>query len=62
MKPADQERLLDDVENFCQEIRPIEELCYVEHKFNKDVLPLGRKYNLLGMIVRKSTVAAGRML
>jgi alkylation response protein AidB-like acyl-CoA dehydrogenase len=51
MKPADQERLLDDVENFCQEIRPIEELCYVEHKFNKDVLPLGRKYNLLGMIV-----------
>jgi alkylation response protein AidB-like acyl-CoA dehydrogenase len=51
MKPAEQERLLRDVEAFCQEIRPIEELCYVEHTFNKEVLPLARKYNLLGMIV-----------
>ncbi|HLN26567.1 MAG TPA: acyl-CoA dehydrogenase family protein [Gemmataceae bacterium] len=51
MSPADQARLLADVEAFCEEIRPIEELCYVEHKFNSEVLPLGRKYNLLGMIV-----------
>jgi alkylation response protein AidB-like acyl-CoA dehydrogenase len=51
MNPVDQKRLLDDVEAFCQEIRPIEELCYVEHKFNDQVLPLGRKYNLLGMIL-----------
>jgi alkylation response protein AidB-like acyl-CoA dehydrogenase len=51
MKPAEQQRLLNDVEAFCEEIRPIEELCYVEHTFNKDVLSLGRKYNLLGMIV-----------
>ncbi len=43
------ERLLADVEAFCQEIRPIEELCYVEHRFNDQVLPLGRKYGLLGM-------------
>lgn len=49
MNAADQKRFLDDVEAFCQEIRPIEELCYVEHKFNDQVLPLGRKYNLLGM-------------
>jgi len=51
MKPADQQRLLADVEAFCEEIRPIEELCYVEHRFNDQVLPLGRKYNLLGMPV-----------
>lgn len=49
MNPADRKRLLDDVEAFCQEVRPIEELCYVEHRFNDQVLPLGRKYNLLGM-------------
>jgi alkylation response protein AidB-like acyl-CoA dehydrogenase len=49
MNPADQKRLLADVEAFCEEIRPIEELCYVEHTFNTQVLPLGRKYNLLGM-------------
>jgi alkylation response protein AidB-like acyl-CoA dehydrogenase len=51
MNPADQKQLLADVEAFCQDIRPIEELCYVEHRFNDQVLPLARKYNLLGMPV-----------
>jgi alkylation response protein AidB-like acyl-CoA dehydrogenase len=49
MSPAEAKQLLADVEAFCQEIRPIEELCYVEHRFNDQVLPLGRKYRLLGM-------------
>lgn len=49
MNAAERERLLADVESFCREIRPIEELCYVEHSFNDQVLPLGKKYNLLGM-------------
>ena len=51
MNPPDQRQLLADVEAFCQEIRPIEELCYVEHRFNDQVVPLARKYNLLGMPV-----------
>jgi alkylation response protein AidB-like acyl-CoA dehydrogenase len=51
MNVADQQRLLADVEAFCQEIRPVEELCYVEHTFNSQVLPFARKHNLLGMIV-----------
>src|SRR6059058_226018 len=51
MTPAEATRLLDDVEAFCQEIRPVEELCYVEHRFNDQVLPLARKHNLLGMPV-----------
>lgn len=51
MTPADRARLLADVEAFCQEVRPIEELCYVEHKFNDQVIPLARKYNLLAMPV-----------
>jgi alkylation response protein AidB-like acyl-CoA dehydrogenase len=51
MNLADQKRLLADVEAFCEEIRPIEELCYVEHRFNDQVLPLARKHNLLGMIL-----------
>jgi alkylation response protein AidB-like acyl-CoA dehydrogenase len=51
MKPADQERLLADVEAFCQEIREIEELCYVEHRYNDQVIPLARKHNLLSMPV-----------
>src|SRR2546421_968781 len=51
MTPSEQRRLLDDVEAFCQEIRPVEELCYVEHQFNDQVLPLARKYDLLAMPV-----------
>jgi alkylation response protein AidB-like acyl-CoA dehydrogenase len=51
MESADQIRLLADVEAFCEEIRPVEELCYVEHTFNDQVLPLARKHNLLGMIL-----------
>jgi len=51
MKPADQQKLLNDVEAFCEEIRPIEELCYVEHRFNDQLIPLAKKHNILGMIV-----------
>jgi alkylation response protein AidB-like acyl-CoA dehydrogenase len=51
MTAADAKQLLADVEAFCQEIRPIEELAYVEHRFNDQVIPLARKYNLLGMPV-----------
>src|SRR5437764_4521770 len=51
MTPSDQKNLLDDVEAFCQEIRPTEELCYVEYRFNDQVLPLARQFNLLGMPV-----------
>ncbi len=49
MSQFDPQRLLADVEAFCEEIRPIEELCYVEHRFNDQVIPLARKYNLLAM-------------
>src|SRR6516162_5176903 len=51
MSPSDSQRLLADVEAFCEEIRPIEELCYVEHRFNDQVVPLGRKHNILAMPV-----------
>jgi alkylation response protein AidB-like acyl-CoA dehydrogenase len=51
MSPAEAKQLLADVEAFCQEVRPVEELCYVEHRFNDQVIPLARKYNLLGIPV-----------
>ncbi|MCE9533063.1 MAG: acyl-CoA dehydrogenase family protein [Planctomycetes bacterium] len=50
MTAAERIRLLADVEAFCQEIRPIEELCYAEHQFNDQVVPLARKHNILGML------------
>src|SRR5262245_7246647 len=50
MNAADAKKLLSDVDAFCQEIRPHEELCYVEHRFNDQVVPLARKHNILGML------------
>ena len=51
MTSADQARLLADVEAFCEELRPIEEVCYVEHRYNDQLIPLAKKYNLMGMPV-----------
>jgi alkylation response protein AidB-like acyl-CoA dehydrogenase len=51
MNPADQKKLLDDVNSFCEELRPTEELCYVEHRYNDQVIPLAGKYKLLAMPV-----------
>jgi alkylation response protein AidB-like acyl-CoA dehydrogenase len=51
MERADRVRLLDDVEAFCRAIRPIEERCYLERRFNDALVPLAREYGLLGMPV-----------
>jgi alkylation response protein AidB-like acyl-CoA dehydrogenase len=51
MTASERERLLADVEAFCTEIRPVEELCYVEHRFNDRVLPVARKHDILGIPV-----------
>src|SRR4030081_165366 len=51
MNPAEQRRLLADVEAFCLEIRAHEELCYVEHRFNDQVIPAAKKHNILGLPV-----------
>lgn len=50
--PADSvAAVLADVEAFCREIRPIEELCYVERRHNDELVPLAKKHNMLGLIV-----------
>jgi alkylation response protein AidB-like acyl-CoA dehydrogenase len=51
MNPAESARLLADVDAFCNEIRSIEELCYVEHRYNDQVIPLAKKHNILAMPV-----------
>lgn len=50
--------LMNDVELFCEETRPAEEMAYLEHRFNHEALPLARKYRLMGMAV--STEYGGR--
>src|SRR4029079_471869 len=51
MNEVERERLLADVEAFCDEVRPAEELCYLEHRFNEQAIGLAKKHNLLGMLV-----------
>jgi alkylation response protein AidB-like acyl-CoA dehydrogenase len=53
MDQAEQQQLMHDVEAFCEEIRPVEDICYLEHRFNEQAIPLARKHNLLGMLVPK---------
>jgi alkylation response protein AidB-like acyl-CoA dehydrogenase len=43
--------LLSDVEAFCRELRPIEDLHYLERRHNDELVPLARRHNLLGMPV-----------
>jgi alkylation response protein AidB-like acyl-CoA dehydrogenase len=49
MNAADSDKLLKDVDGFCRELRPSEELCYVERRFNDQVIPLAKKFNILAM-------------
>ena len=51
MNSADRERLLADVEAFCNDLREHEEIAYVEHRYNHHLVPLAQQYNLLGMPV-----------
>ncbi len=48
--PVDQ-AILDDVESFCQELRPLEELCYVERRYNPDTIRLAQKHRVLALPV-----------
>src|SRR5580698_8129573 len=43
--------VLSDVEAFCRELRPIEDLHYLERRHNEELVPLARRHNLLGMPV-----------
>lgn len=51
MNAAERERLLADVEAFCTELRPSEELCYVEHRHNDQTIALAKKHKVLAMPV-----------
>jgi alkylation response protein AidB-like acyl-CoA dehydrogenase len=42
-------KLAHDMNAFCEELRPIEELCYAEHRFNDQLVKLALKHNLLGI-------------
>lgn len=51
MDTDSRQALLADVEAFCQEIRPVEDLCYLEHRFNDQAVAIARKHGVLGINV-----------
>ena len=53
MPEAERAALLADVDAYCREVRPLEDLCYLEHRYNEAVVSLGRKHNILAMTVPK---------
>lgn len=53
MIKKEEERLFKDIEGFCTKLRPIEDICYLEHKYNDKLIPLAKEFNLLGVPVAK---------
>ena len=53
MIKKEEERLFKDVEGFCTKLRPIEDICYLEHKYNDRLIPLAEEFNLLGVPAAK---------
>ncbi len=51
MDSAKRAKLIADVEAYCKELRPIEELAYVERVFNPEIMKLAKKYGICGMPV-----------
>jgi alkylation response protein AidB-like acyl-CoA dehydrogenase len=46
---GNREQILKDVNDFCEKLRPIEDVCYLEHKFNDQIIPLAKEFNILGL-------------
>lgn len=53
MEQSEFDSLMRDVEEFCVELRPKEEIHYIEHTYNDELIPLCKKYNLLGIPIEK---------
>jgi alkylation response protein AidB-like acyl-CoA dehydrogenase len=51
MDPVKRAKLIADVEAYCKELRPIEELAYVERTFNPEIFKLAKKHGICGMPV-----------
>lgn len=45
------ESILKDVNDFCEKLRPIADICYLEHKFNDQLISLAKEFNILGLPV-----------
>ncbi|MDY6789213.1 MAG: acyl-CoA dehydrogenase family protein, partial [Candidatus Nanohaloarchaea archaeon] len=45
------EKVLNDVKEFCEELRPTEDVHYLEHEYNEETIPLAKEHDLMGLPV-----------
>lgn len=45
------EKTLKDVNGFCEKLRPAEDVCYLEHRYNDQTIPLAKEFDVLGLPV-----------
>jgi alkylation response protein AidB-like acyl-CoA dehydrogenase len=51
---SDEQRLiLNVVDEACKKIRPIEDKCYLDHKYNERILPIFKEAHLLGLPISR---------
>ena len=50
---TEDKKTLEDVQHFCDNLRPLEDIFYLEHKYNDQLIPLARESNILGMPVKE---------
>ena len=50
----EQSLVLDQVDRVCKSIRPVEDKCYLQHRFNDRVGPAFGQAHLLGLPISKS--------
>lgn len=53
MTAEERAKILADVDAYCTELRPLEEVCYLEHKFNEAIVGLAKKHNIMGIPMPK---------
>lgn len=45
------ESILKEVNDFCEKLRPTEDVCYLEHRYNDQTIPFAKEFNILGLPV-----------
>jgi alkylation response protein AidB-like acyl-CoA dehydrogenase len=55
----EQRALMREVDRACRELRPYEDECYLNHRWNDQVIPVFRRAHLLGLPIREEYGGAG---
>ena len=49
---SEDQNILEIVSRFCSTLRPLEDIFYLEHKYNDQLIPLAKEFNILGLPVK----------